>query len=272
VYGDDGAMTGTIDEMTPVKPASGSEYGESKAEAERVVQDLARRGLSAVIFRPARVFGPFSRIFIERPLAAIAEGRFRWLGDPHVPADMVYVDSVVHGIVLALDADKDRVSGEVFTMGDADPISWYDFYDYFAKAMNVDLATVAAITSNGSEPASRQGLAGGIRSILKSPEFKRFGRKVLDTDPIGTLPRRTLERVPAAERFLRRFVGADDSLPVYKREAPATGEIIFMGSGGALVNIDKLRRVLGFEAPVPFARACDLTLQWARHARVISGE
>ena len=40
-----------------------------------------------------------------------------------------------------------------------------------------------------------------------------------------------------------------------------------MGSGGALVSIDKMRRVLGFEAPVPFARACELTLQWARHSR-----
>jgi predicted dehydrogenase/nucleoside-diphosphate-sugar epimerase len=272
VYGDDGAMTGTIDETTPVKPASGSEYGESKAAAERAIQELVRKGLPAVIFRPARVFGPFSRIFIERPLAAIAEGRFRWIGDPHVPADLVYVDSVVHGIVLALGADKELVSGEVFTMSDGDPITWYDFYDYFAKAMGVDLATVGTLTGNGGEPASRQGFVSGIRSIVKSPEFKRFGRKILDTDPIGTLPRRTLETIPATERLLRRFVGADDSLPVYKREAPAAGEIIVMGSGGALVSIDKMRRVLGFQAPVPFARACELTLQWARHSRLISGE
>jgi predicted dehydrogenase/nucleoside-diphosphate-sugar epimerase len=272
VYGDDGAMTGTIDEMTPVKPASGSEYGESKAAAEQAVQDLVQRGLPAVIFRPARVFGPFSRIFIERPLAAIAEGRFRWLGDPHVPADMVYVDSVVHGIVLALEADKDRVSGEVFTMGDGDPITWYDFYRYFAEAMSVDLATVSAIVRGDSEHANRQSLVSGIRSIVKSPEFKRLGRKVLDTDPIGTLPRRALEKIPATERFLRRVIGADDSLPVYKRETGSSGEIVTMGSGGALVSIDKLRRVLGFEPPVPYARALELTLQWARHARLISGE
>jgi nucleoside-diphosphate-sugar epimerase len=272
VYGDDGAMTGTIDERTPVKPASGSEYGESKAAAERAVQEVVRRGLPAVIFRPARVFGPFSRIFIERPLVAIAEGQFRWMGNPRVPADMVYVDSVVHGIVLALNADRDRISGEVFAMSDGDPITWYDFYDYFAKAMSVDLTTVAAIVGNGGAEATRQGLVGGIRSIVKSPEFKRFGRKLLDTDPIGTLPRLTLERVPATERFLRRVVGADDSLPVYKREARASGDIVAMGSGGALVKIDKLRRVLGFEPPVPFARALELTLQWARHSRVISGE
>jgi hypothetical protein len=157
-------------------------------------------------------------------------------------------------------------------MGDADPITWYDFYDYFAKNMGVDLANVGVIAANVSEPTNRLGLVGGIRSIVKSPEFKRLGRKVLQTDPIGTLPRRAMERVPATERFLRRVVGADDALPVYKRVAAGAGDIVVMGSGGALVNIDKMRRVLGFEAPVAFARACELTLQWARHARLISSK
>jgi hypothetical protein len=43
-----------------------------------------------------------------------------------------------------------------------------------------------------------------------------------------------------------------------------------MGSGGALVSIDKLRRLLAFEPPVPYARAMALTLSWARHARVVA--
>jgi predicted dehydrogenase/nucleoside-diphosphate-sugar epimerase len=270
VYGDDGAMTGTIDETTPVKPASGSEYGESKSAAEDAIQDLVRRGLSAVIFRPARVYGPFSRIFIERALAAIAEGRFQWLGDPHVPADMVYVDNVVHGILLALAAPADRVSGETFTIGDGDPISWYDFYLYFADAMGVDLTKVPRMRSQ-HEQTIPPGLASGIRSIVASPEFKRLGRKVLDTDPIGKLPRWMLEKIPATERLLRRAVGADDSVLIYKREPPPPGDVVVMGSGGALVSIDKLRRVLGFEPPVSRARALELTLAWAQHARIISG-
>jgi nucleoside-diphosphate-sugar epimerase len=271
VYGDDAAMTGTIDETTPVKPASGSEYGESKAAAEQAVQELARRGLPAVIFRPARVYGPFSRIFIERPLAAIEAGRFQWLGNPHVPADMVYVDSVVHGVLLALSAPADRVSGEIFAISDGDPVSWYDFYLYFANALGLDLTKVPVHVQGENQPSGHAGLVKGIRSIVSSPEFKRLGRRVLDTDPIGTLPRWTIENLPATERWLRRVVGADDTLPIYKREPPRGGEIVFMGSGGALVSIGKLRRVLGFEPPVPRARALELTLAWARHARVVSG-
>ena len=78
--------------------------------------------------------------------------------------------------------------------------------------------------------------------------------------------------MPAAERFLRRMVGADESLPVYKREAPSAGDIVTMGSGGAMVSIDKLRKTLGYEPAVARQVALDLTLRWARHARVISGE
>jgi len=271
VFGDDQAMTGTLDESTPVKPVTGSEYGESKAAAERAVQDLAGRGLPAVIFRPARVFGPFSRIFIERPLAAMAEGRFQWLGNPHVPADVVYVDSVVHGIVLALNAPADRVAGEVFGISDGNPVTWFDFYRYFADALGFDVNKVMPQQAAEGDSSGRPGVLQGIRSIVTSAEFKRLGRKVLDTDPIGTLPRWTIEKIPGTERFLRRMVGADESLPIYKREAGVAGDIVVMGSGGALVSIDKLRRHLGFEVPVPYARAMDLTLQWARHARVVSG-
>ena len=102
----------------------------------------------------------------------------------------------------------DRVSGEVFAIGDGDPITWYDFYDYFAKAMGVDLATSDALAGQRrANQRAAQGLVSGIRSIVKSPEFKRLGRKVLDTDPIGTLPRWTIEKIPATERFLRRLVG-----------------------------------------------------------------
>ncbi len=270
VYGDELTMTGPIDETTPVKPVTGSEYGESKSAAEKVVNDLAARGLPAVIFRPARVFGPFSRIFIERPLAAMAENRFRWLGDPRVPADMVYVDSVVHSIVLALKAPAERVKGETFIVSDGNPVSWFDFYGYFARALGFDMNAVRRQTAGSDQSAARGGVLQGIRSIVTSSEFKQLGRKVLYTDPVGTLPRWTIENIPGTERILRQMVGADDSLPVYKREPSADGDIVVMGSGGALAKIDKLKRVLGFEPPVAFDRAVELTLAWARHAHVVS--
>src|SRR5207249_2438481 len=68
VYGDENRMSGILDETTPARPIRGSDYGESKAAAEQMIREAVRKGLPAAILRPARVYGPFSRIFITRPL------------------------------------------------------------------------------------------------------------------------------------------------------------------------------------------------------------
>ena len=181
---------------------------------------------------------------------------------------MVYVDNVIHGIALALEAPADRVAGETFAISDGDPITWYDFYRYFADAMGVDAASIQTMPTDNRMQG--RGLLGAVRTIVTSPEFKKLGRRVLDTDPIGTLPRRLLEKFPASERAVRQLIRADDSLPVYRREPAAAAEIVVMGSGGALVSIAKLRRVLGFEPPVTISAGLDLTLRWASASRLIS--
>ncbi len=203
VYGDDSAMTGTLDESAPLKPTRGSDYGETKAAAERVIQTLAGRGLNACIFRPARVFGPFSRIFIMNPLTAMAANGFHWLGSPDVACDMVYVDNLVEAVLKALSVPAEKMRGEDFNISDGDPMTWRDFYEYFAEHLDLDLAH-APIDPPQSQ--SQKGIVGsilgwpfgsirGMKQIVASKEFKSLGRRVLDTDPIGTLPRWTLQPI-----------------------------------------------------------------------------
>src|SRR5262249_7811421 len=112
VHGDDSQITGVIDESTPTRAVQGNDYIESKIAAEHILQQVAAKGLKAVILRPARFFGPFSRIFITRPVQAMAAGCFQWLGQPDVPCDMVYVDNLVEAIVHALAASHDGIKGE----------------------------------------------------------------------------------------------------------------------------------------------------------------
>ncbi|MGE3539935.1 MAG: NAD-dependent epimerase/dehydratase family protein [Candidatus Tectimicrobiota bacterium] len=278
VYGDDSILTGLLDETTPVQPLAGSVYGESKAAAERLVLALASQGLPAVVFRPARVFGPFSRIFITRPLQAIARHDFAWLGSPDVPCDMVYIDNVVEALLCSLFADAAQVTGQVFNIGDGDRSTWRDFYQYFAESQGFDLTGVpvatpfrqASVSGMSKALAWPTALAQGFGKIITSREFKALGRRVLQTDPIGALPRAVFGRFPALESHLRRCVGADDALPVYTPSSPVSHDPVVMGSGGAVLSIAKLRSVLGFEPPVSRERALGLTLDWARHARIIS--
>lgn len=275
VYGDDLALRGTIDESRPPAPIRGSDYGESKLAAEQVVVAAARRGLEAVILRPARVYGPFSRIFIQRPVPAIARGAFRWLGDPDVPADMVYVDNVVAAIVAALSAPAAAARGEAYNVGEENGISWREFYQFFAERLGVELAApvidVSVARGSVHQPAWYNPVAWGraVREVVTSAEFKGLGRRVLATPPLGSAPRWVLESFPAMERLARRLVGADGSLPVYRRQAPAPQDWVEMGSGGAEVSIAKARRMLGYDPPVSLERGLELTWQWVEYARLV---
>jgi predicted dehydrogenase/nucleoside-diphosphate-sugar epimerase len=277
VYGDDSAKSGRVDESTPLRPTRGSDYGETKAAAEGVIRKAAAKGLNACIFRPARVFGPFSRIFIMNPLTAMAANGFHWLGSPDVRCDMVYVDNLVDAVLKAIAAPEDKMRGEAFNISDGDPQTWREFYQVLADELGLDLSSVPV------DPPRFQGRPGlarrvfgwpldcvrGMAQIGTSPEFKSLGRRVLQTDPIGTLPRWALQRFPGIERAVRRLIKADDSLPVYRR-SEANGECLCqMGSGGALVSIEKARRQLGYEPHVSRNDALQQTLAWVRHARLV---
>jgi predicted dehydrogenase/nucleoside-diphosphate-sugar epimerase len=277
VYGDDAAMTGTLDEATPARPMRGSDYGESKLQAEQIVSKLAEQGLPAVIFRPARVFGAFARTFITRPIQAIAQQRFRWLGSPDVPCDMVYVDNVAEAILRGVAAPAAQVAGEVFAISDGLGTTWREFYRHFADALDLDLDAAPMITPTPS--AGCRAWAGiflwpwwwlrGIGQIMTSAEFKALGRRVLQTEGVGTLPRWALQRFPVLERAARRLVKADGSLPVYRRATSTIGDFVEMGSGGAVVSLEKARRLLGYEPVVSRQKAMELTLDWIKHARII---
>ena len=276
VYGDDSVLTGTLDESTPLRPTRGSDYGETKAAAEAVIRKMAAKGLNACIFRPARVFGPFSRIFIMNPLTAMAARGFHWLGSPDVPCDMVYVDSVISAVMNAMEVPVDRMRGEDFNISDGDAQTWREFYESFADEFNLDLSEVPM---DKPRFATRKGpvrsvlgwpidCVGGVKRIATSSEFKSLGRRVLETDPVGTMPRWALGRYPSIERTVRKIVKADDALPIHVRDQDDGECLCNMGSGGALVSIDKARRLLDFQ-PVSRGEALKLTAEWVRHARIV---
>lgn len=277
VYGDDGQLTGVLDESTPLRPTRGNDYGETKAAAEAVIVKAARQGLNACIFRPARVFGPFSRIFVMNPLMAMAQNGFRWLGSPDVPSDMVYVDNLIEAILLAFEAPEQNMRGEAFNVSDGDPMTWRAFYDHFADGLGLDLSNVIVEPPRSVDNRSSLQRAmhwpleavGSLKDVITSSEFKSFGGRVLASDPIGTLPRWTLQKYPGMERLARRMVNADDSLPVHRREDQADECMCHMGSGGALVSIEKAQRLLGYAPPVSRQDALETTLGWVRHARLV---
>ena len=261
--------SGVLDESAPLEPLATDDYGQAKLQAERALGDVARRGLSTVILRPVRIYGPFSKTFTIRPLQALASGDFALRGDPDVPANMVYVDNVVEAIARAL-AAPDQVSGSAYLVADAEQVALREFYEYFARTAGLPVPVIAA-SASGS-PTPRAGLAGrwvaGVRTIATSPQLRAFVRRVLDTDPIGTLPRRLWEMSPRVQQSLLRRFGADAAV-IYRPAADQPRPPIAYYGEPRQVSIAKAQAELGFAPHVSRERAMALTLEWARYARLL---
>src|SRR5436190_5057830 len=90
-------------------------YGESKIEAERVAQDVGRRGLEAVILRPKTFIGPERLGVFEILFDWIREGRrIPILGDGSNRYQLLAVEDLVEATLAAASTD---VAGETFNVG-----------------------------------------------------------------------------------------------------------------------------------------------------------
>jgi len=95
-----------LDESQPLPERFVSVYSETKAQAERRVQEARDRGLRTVILRPKAIYGPGDQAIFPRIVEAVSRGRFPILGDGSTVTDITHVEDVVQAVLRALDAEK----------------------------------------------------------------------------------------------------------------------------------------------------------------------
>jgi nucleoside-diphosphate-sugar epimerase len=257
-----------LDETAPLESGGGFDYGRAKYLAEQAVREAARTGMATVLLRPARIYGPFSRTFTIRPVAALRTGSLVLQGDASSPANMVYVDNVVEAISRALDAPQTAI-GQAFLISEPDQLSWFEFYEYFARAFGGRVRVEAATTNSGAEAGPglvRRWIHGG-RDILTSPELRAMAKRVMNTEPFGVWPRQMWERSPTLQARVLDLLGVDQAV-VYREPGPSEPESVTFSIVPTLVGIDRAVSALGYTAAVPRSRAMELTLAWCRHARL----
>ncbi len=269
VYGS--KVKGLIDESFPVRPDPGSIYGETKAQAERVVKYYVKKGLPAIIFRPARVFGPFGFTFVINPLRALVEDRFAWRGDPNTPCDMIYVDNVVEAFISALYSDFENLGGEIFNLGEQDSMTWQEFYGRFVEALGLNVNLDSIPIADSREEKDQNILLKSVHSlkeILTSPEFKVFVKKVIYTDPIGSLARKIME-MPKVE-FLLKKIFISQGLPIYLATERTREKVVLGGGTNIILKIDKLKNLLGYSIACTKDEAITRTSDWLQFARILN--
>jgi oxidoreductase len=131
VYGHPG--TPAVDEMaTPGGFANW--YAETKLAGEREVRRAQRKhGLSAVILRPATVYGPGSVDVVGDIARAIRGGHMLLIDGGRAVAGLCFVENLVDAVLLAL--RHDAAPGQTFNVTDALPVTWKQFTEDLADGL-----------------------------------------------------------------------------------------------------------------------------------------
>ncbi len=164
-----------IGEDTPLRK-TGDPYGDSKIEAEELLQEHADRGgIDLSILRPTVIYGPGDDKFLPKLMENLRSGRARIIGSGENRVDAVHVDDVVE-LVARILADEGSIGG-IYNVNHPDNPSWKDFLALVAAAMGVDPPgghlpyPVALAAAGAMELAAR--LTGG------EPRLTRYAVRVI---------------------------------------------------------------------------------------------
>jgi nucleoside-diphosphate-sugar epimerase len=119
-------------EDSPYDPYLG--YGQSKLEAEQIVQRTHERGdLATVMVRAPWFYGPYQPPRQSRFFSAIRRGRFPLVGDGTQRRSMVYTDNLVQGLLRAEVAEA--ASGNAYWIADARPYELSEILETVRQAL-----------------------------------------------------------------------------------------------------------------------------------------
>jgi len=239
-----GAADGEVDESWPLR-ATGSPYGDSKIEAEKLCIAYRARGLDVVVLRPAVVYGPFSGSWTIE----FAQ-RFR-SGAPFLPArycegtcNLVYVDDLVAAVLLALRSNG--AAGEAFNVNGAECVTWNEYFE----ALN---------TAVGLPPLTRSGRVTAHLSARALLPVRKTAKLLLRHFEPQILA--VYRRFAVARRFARGIEGAI-------RRTPTPEEFTLYGRR-AFYPTTKAERILGYRPAFPMREGIALSAQWLRHHRFV---
>lgn len=237
VYGD---ATGDINETHPYK-LTGSAYGDSKIEAEKIAWEYHEKGLSVVVLRPSIVYGPFSTFWTQKVAERILSGSWGTLGRfGEGTCNLVYVDEVVDLIVMAL--GNDAAVGEAFNANGPDAITWNEYFQRMAQAMGV-----GPLDDSGQ-------LSSRITSLVMDPT-KRVAKWALDR--FGDQIMGIYERFDLAKKIMKRTEGA-------MKTAPSADELKLYSRKMRFCT-GKSKNTLGHNSHYHLDATLPLTAKWLKH-------
>jgi nucleoside-diphosphate-sugar epimerase len=242
VYGN---AAGEIDETIPVQ-LTGSEYGDSKIEAEQLCWDYYSKGLPLTILRPSVIYGPFSKLWISKFAERLQSGQwgiFKEVGDGQ--CNLIYIQDLIKGILLSMNSDK--ALGQVFNMNGSDIISWNDYFQRFNDALHLPPLQIISSTKAKGTSEFMAPIKTAARYVLKHHE-----KIITQMYQRSLILQRIMKRV---EQKMKTSPG-NEELSMFGRKAHYT--------------ISKAESVLGFVPDYTIDKGLAMSIEWLKHESLFS--
>jgi nucleoside-diphosphate-sugar epimerase len=237
------------DERSPLSLWQEFAYNNAKVRAERALRRARARGsVEIVMLRPGIVFGPRSRRIIG--LAdALVSGRVGLVDRGRGICNSMYIDNLVHAIELA--ARRPNVDNEAFLVGDAERVTWADFYDPIASALGVDLSSLPSV----DPPRHVARWSDRLRDIARNSERLRPVRRTL-------APATYVLRSLAPHRGPR----SADAFSAHGHRPLLDGMNARLQQCSLKLPNGKAKSLLAYEPPVSFEEGMRRTIAWMKSA------
>ncbi len=175
------------DESIPYPTAPIHDYVRTKIEGEKAVLAAnGRGGLFACAIRPVHLYGAGDPHAIKVSLKELGSGKLPFLlGDGSARFDIVHVDNVVHGHLLAAralatEARREGVAGEAFLINEGNAPNYFEFLRPYAESRGIRLPRIRLPDSGVLALATLMEFA--HRAFGVDVPFHRFHRYVIGRD------------------------------------------------------------------------------------------
>ncbi len=235
------------DETSPLHEKHAMAYNTAKVRAERLLNQLAQDGrVEVVMLRPSVVFGPRSR-WVADVATQLLAGSATLIREGEALCNTIYVDNLVHAIERALVVPEAK--GEVFLVGDAERVTWREFYAAVAGALGVGMESVRSI----EPPEFPKPLKERVGAITSRPAVQKL-----------------LPLFPSQLKRLTKVLLSnwrDTPMPNVWTLPPGTPaavteELSLLGQCQWRLPIGKAERILGYQPPVSFQEGMRRSLGW----------
>ncbi|TIC40427.1 3-beta hydroxysteroid dehydrogenase/isomerase [Wallemia mellicola] len=298
----DGSDLIDVDERCPYPHVAMDAYNETKAQAEKIVLDNNDdNGLRTCAIRPAGIFGPGDRQVLAGLLKVVENNQTKYqIGNNDNLFDWTYVGNVVHAHLLAADKLNDPpIDPAVFkeSIGFVTP-TVQDIQVPTSRSKNIgphptrdvtDEETAFALTYNKGVKEVKPVIRTKFDQYFEptkpevAPSLKVAGNAffVTNGEPIyfWDFPRavwRGIGHIPPKPTVLPSSFGyylgaaAEAFAWITGRDAGFTRYRVKYASSSRYYNIEKARRVLGYEPIVGIEEGIAKTLDWYKTTQVKS--